>query len=183
MSYDNVTSPASLKYAHIERERRFLLQKRPTGIAVGRELWIQDRYLIGSTLRLRRVEEIGLPTQYKLGQKIRIDNFSPLKVAHTTMYLSEAEFDILATLPAKTLEKTRLVIPVGDLMLALDEFGDRLAGLFLAEIDLGVAGLMPELHPIELVTEVTDDERFTGGALSDTTKDDLFQLLMDYGVK
>ena len=60
------------------------------------------------------------------------------------MYLTEAEFETLATLPAKTLEKARLLSPLGDMTLAIDEFGGHLAGLFLAEIDLGVAGSMPE---------------------------------------
>ena len=99
------------------------------------------------------------------------------------MYLTEAEFETLATLPAKTLEKARLLSPLGDMTLAIDEFGGHLAGLFLAEIDLGVAGSMPESLPVEVAAEVTNDERFTGGALANITADDLRHLLVAHQIQ
>lgn len=142
-------SSAVLKYAHLERERRFLLPKQTFCITAARTLFIQDRYLVGSTLRLRRVEEIGQTPLFKLGQKTRLNSNSPSVIAHTTMYLTEAEFETLSTLPAKTLEKTRLLLPFGEMTLAIDEFSGQLAGLTLAEVDLGVAGSMPESLPIE----------------------------------
>ena len=72
----------------MENERRFLI-RNPVAASKGtKRLFIEDRYLIGTRLRLRRVEEFGLPTVYKLGQKIRFDNGSLSKNAHTTIYLS-----------------------------------------------------------------------------------------------
>lgn len=179
-----VSEPSTrLKYAHIERERRWLLAKQTLSIAAVRTLIIKDRYLIGSTLRLRRVEETGQPPIFKLGQKIRISSAFPSNVAHTTMYLTEAEFKTLATLPAKTLEKARLLLTLGEMTLAIDEFGGHLAGLFLAEIDLGVAGSMPESLPFEVAAEVTNDERFTGGALANITADKLQHLLVAHQIQ
>jgi len=39
-------------------------------------------------------------TVYKLGQKIRPDAADPALVMHTTLYLSAAEYDVIASLPA-----------------------------------------------------------------------------------
>ena len=48
----------SLKYAVVERERRFLLASLPEGIDCTRQ--IIDRYLTGTRLRLREVREADL---------------------------------------------------------------------------------------------------------------------------
>lgn len=171
-----------MKYAHIERERRYLLLGGMAGITPLRKLFIQDRYFNESTLRLRRVEEEGRSTVFKLGQKIRIGTDSPLKIAHTTMYIIENEFDLLATLPAKVLEKRRSIFPLGELHFAVDEFKGELSGLTLIEVDLGVEGLTHTELPLEKLIEVTLDERFTGGKLAGTSSRDLRLLLMEYGV-
>ena len=171
-----------MKYARVEKERRFLIRKFPE-VAQARTLAIQDWYLSNTNLRLRCVEEPGKLPVYKLGQKIRIDDLSLSTVAHTTMYLSENEFEALRALPSKSLMKTRALFPFGDLFLVIDEFDGELKGLMLAEIDLGVADVDIDSLPIEIVAEVTDDERFTGGALASTLSADLHRLLVEHGVK
>ena len=174
--------PISLKYANIENERRFLI-RNPVAIPINaRRLYIQDRYLVGTRLRLRSVEESGLPTVFKLGQKIRFDGGSPSENAHTTIYLSAEEFDLLAQLPANELEKVRWIDPIGNLSLAIEEFGGRLAGLVLAEVDLGTSGSMPSTFPIELSEEVTNDERFTGGELAKKTTQQLTSILDSFDI-
>ena len=172
----------SLKYAHVENERRFLIRNPIPRLNNPRRLYIQDRYLIGTRLRLRRVEESGLPTVFKMGQKIRFDNGSPSENAHTTIYLTAKEFDLFAHLPANKLEKIRWIIPIGDLSLAIDEFGGQLAGLVLAELDLGTSVTMPSTFPIELNAEVTNDERFTGGALAELTTRQLASILHSFNI-
>lgn len=167
----------SLKYAHIERERRFLFQGSIPSFSHVRSLQICDRYLLGTTLRLRRVDEFGLPTIFKLGQKVRIDGDQPSTNAHTTMYISKEEFDILAVLPCNTLEKVRRIEKIGDFNLSVDVFGSQLLGLVLAEIDLGVSGTFPDAFPLDLANEVTNDERFTGGALAKMTTKELNSIL------
>ena len=169
----------AFKYAHLERERRFLLWEQPSAIAYERSLSIQDRYLIDSRLRLRRVDEPGKTCVYKLGQKIRIDA-SPKTIAHTTLYLSEAEFDILSTLPATTLEKTRRLFTIDGLIVGIDDFGGQLSGLLLAEVDLGADGALPHSLPQMFAAEVTDDERFTGGSLANTSSETLVGLLSQH---
>ena len=174
--------PISLKYANVENERRFLIQN-PVAMPINaRRLCIQDRYLVGTRLRLRSVEESGLPIVFKLGQKIRFDGGSPSENAHTTIYLSAEEFDLLAQLPANELEKVRWINPIGNLSFAIDEFNGRLAGLVLAEVDLATSGTMPSTFPIELSAEVTNDERFTGGELAKTTTQQLASILNSFSI-
>lgn len=173
----------SLKYAHVENERRFLIRSPFATTSGLRRLHIRDRYLIGTRLRLRRVEEFGFPVVYKLGQKIRIDGSARSKNAHTTIYLSADEFDVLAHLPANELEKTRWLNPIGHLMLSIDEFGGRLAGLVLAEVDLGSTNTLPTMFPIDMNDEATNDERFTGGTLAKTTSEELTNILNSFNTR
>ena len=176
------TPSTQYKYAHLERERRFLLLEKPSDIVYDRALFIQDRYLIGSRLRLRRVDEPGKTCVYKLGQKIRLDD-SPKTIAHTTLYLSEAEFDILSALPATTLEKTRRLFTIDGVIVGIDEFDGQLSGLLLAEVDLGAGGAqrgVPSSLPNMFAAEVTDDERFTGGSLANTSSEELIGLLSQH---
>jgi CYTH domain-containing protein len=77
-------------------------------------------------------------------------------VWHTTMYLDDAEYAMLATLEARTLDKLRWSLSDGG---SADELLGALAGLVLIEGD----------RPFELpppAVEVTADERFCGDALA-----------------
>jgi hypothetical protein len=92
------------KYARIERERRFLLAEPPQPAAVTVRRHITDRYLPGTRLRLRRSE--GLPggvCELKLTQKVPSDRSGPVQGLITNTYLSPAEYELLASLPAATL--------------------------------------------------------------------------------
>ena len=176
------TSRPTLKYAHVERELRFLLPARPRSLDVVRTRRIRDRYLPETGLRLRLVEEAGRPPVRKLGQKVRLDEAEPSTVAHTTMYLSPAEYDTLLVLAADTLVKTRhTVVLGGGQHLAVDVFEDELRGLVTAELDLGADGHRPGDLGLDVIAEVTRDERFTGGALARTTAEQLSALLEEHG--
>ncbi|MEO6501220.1 MAG: hypothetical protein ABIQ09_04835 [Jatrophihabitantaceae bacterium] len=110
---------------------------------------ITDRYLDGTTLRLRRVEDAGAVT-YKLGQKIRADVDDPFVVRVTNLYLTAQEYQRLAALPAAVLVKTRWLVFHGAAGFAVDEFDGPLRGLLLAETEL------PETEPAE--TELAETE-------------------------
>ncbi len=94
-----MTFDVSMKYAHVEQERRFLLPELPSTVydLPGRR--ILDRYLDGTRLRLRLIEEAGKPPKRKLGQKVRLEGQPPLAVAHTTVHLDAHEYMLLARLP------------------------------------------------------------------------------------
>jgi CYTH domain-containing protein len=137
-----------VKYARIERERRFLLDGLPD-LPGARVLRITDRYLDGTRLRLRRVEEDGRDAVLKLGQKIPTE----AGIAHTTMYLDGDEQGVLLRLPAHELHKTRHLLDGW----AVDVHP---SGLVLAETETDAE------PPFGYVREVTDEVEFTGGALA-----------------
>ena len=68
---------------------------------------IVDRYLVGTRLRLRSVTAPGEATVHKLGHKVRPDPTDPGLVMHTSLYLSDDEYAVLAVLPGDELRKTR----------------------------------------------------------------------------
>jgi len=175
-----------MKYARWEAERRFLLASVPAVASTGAGAQLHDRYLRGTRLRLRRVVRPGEPPVHKLGQKVPGPPGWPPAVAHTSLYLDEAEYTLLAQLPADEVTKTRTLIGDGP-VLAVDVFTGRLAGLVLAEYELDPASddaigpELPELPGVaEVWAEVTDDVRFSGGALARTSAADLARLLASY---
>jgi CYTH domain-containing protein len=153
----------SLKYAHVERERRWLLMRVPDLPHEPRTVHVVDRYVHGT--RLREVSEPDGTIVRKLGQKVRLGD-DAREVAHTSLYLDEAEWAMLSALPADELTKTRTFVSLGPASIAVDVFEGPLAGLILAEVDAGEGDpvdLPAEYGPFD---EVTDDEAFTGGALA-----------------
>lgn len=150
----------SLKYARVERERRYLLARLPEGVVSTRE--IVDRYLVGTRLRLREVRESDGTVNRKLGHKVRLAE-GPEEVACTNFYLDVEEWALLAALPARTLRKTRHLVGRDGWVVAVDEHDD---GTLIAEIDDGdrPSGLIPDW--LDVVRDVTHDEAWTGAGLA-----------------
>lgn len=140
------------RYARLEDEQRYVVGSVPPGATAPR--LIEDRYLAGTRLRLRRVSGDG-PTVLKLGHKVPVEGAGPSAVLHTTCYLDDAEFEALCALPGRTIRKRRWSLGGG----AVDEFDGDLDGLVLVE---GQRPYAPDL----VCAEVTDDPAFTGGALA-----------------
>ena len=67
------------KYARVERERRFLLSGLPNDQPVTAVREITDRYLTGTTLRLRHMADQRDSHQYKFTQKIPTDRPGPVQ--------------------------------------------------------------------------------------------------------
>jgi CYTH domain-containing protein len=150
----------SLKYAVVERERRFLVSKLPDAAHERRR--IVDRYVTGTRLRLREVvTEDGVVTR-KLGHKVRLGE-GPQEIACTSLYLDDGEWDVLSRLPAKTLRKVRHLVTRGGVTVAIDELDD---GTLLAEIDDQDGAQVPVPSWLDVVRDVTDDEKWTGARLA-----------------
>ena len=157
-----------LKYAKVERERRWLLDGLPPLPDDARQVRIVDRYLHGTRLRLREVTETDGTVVRKLGHKVRLGD-DAREVACTSLYLDDAEWAALSALPGDVLSKLRVFVPHGEHMVALDVFEAPYDGLVLVEIDAGDRPVawpedLPERYHV--VREVTDDEAFTGAALA-----------------
>ncbi|MFI9565026.1 hypothetical protein [Streptomyces rishiriensis] len=169
------------KYARIERERRFLMPGPPASAPVTATRLIRDRYLNDTRLRLRRVERPDADApELKLTQKIPADQPGAVQGLITNTYLSQSEYDLLASLPAAVLSKTRLSLPP----LGVDVFDGPLEGLVLAEAEFGndqEAIAFP--FPPACVAEVTNDVRFTGGRLVRATRRELGAWLDEYGIR
>lgn len=155
-------SPGEGKYARPEVERRFLVTEMPEVTSPPR--LIEDRYLDGTSLRLRRLTVDG-DTVCKLTQKVRPNVDDPSVVLITNVYLTEGEFDLLAALPAVTLSKSRYVVPVDDARFVVDVFDAANAGLVMAEVEVDDLS-SPLPRPAWLGREVTHDDRYSGGQLA-----------------
>ncbi len=176
MHHPQAPTGKGTKYARHERERRFLLDEVPSG-GVVRTQWIEDRYIDGTRIRLRRSTVDGDAPTYKLTQKVPAPDGGPGLI--TTMYLDEAEYAAFAAMPAASLTKTRHSVPP----YGVDVFEGPLAGLLLAEVEYDDDEAMSSFTPlIPVVAEVTTDVRFSGGRLAATSPTDLARLLVDFGL-
>jgi CYTH domain-containing protein len=156
-----------------EREKRWVLRRLPDGVTDPVD--ILDKYLAASTLRLRRARSSSTVV-YKLGQKVRHDPTDPSINQVTNMYLSQSEFELLGQARGAVLSKTRWHWTVGNRVFSVDQFGEPLRGLVVAEIELPVDGVDPTTPPLTMA-DVTDDDRFSGGRLATLTRRDAEDLL------
>lgn len=172
------------KYARFELERRFLVAHLPSEIAEDRGWRITDRYLTNTDLRLRQMEPIdGGEAVLKLGQKQvpSPPDFSRMTI--TNIYLSPSEYSVLAELPALELHKRRYSVQEDGRTFGVDVFEAHLSGLILAEVGFETSEEMkqPLSLPSWVLREVSDDVRFTGGALAALTPDGAAELIGQIG--
>jgi CYTH domain-containing protein len=152
------------KYAWVERERRWLCRTVPVDRIVRSEA-IVDLYVTGTQLRLREATPIGGgETMRRLGRKADVSASTRLL---TSIYLAPEEYRLLSSLPGAILRKTRHYLgQVGGAELSIDTFEGALSGLILAEAEFDDSAAMAAYPNPEFATrEVTDDLRYTGGAL------------------
>jgi CYTH domain-containing protein len=151
----------------------------PSSVTVTR--LILDRYLEGTRLRLRRTERPDTGSrELKLTQKVPADRPGAVQGLITNTYLSQAEYDLLASLPAAVLSKTRSSVPP----LGVDVFDGPLEGLVLAEAEFdGDEEALAFVPPAECVAEVTDDVRFTGGRLVRASRRELSAGPAEFGLR
>lgn len=168
MDIDEATAAAlgfpKLKYAWVERERRWLCRDIPLA-RVRESMAITDLYVTGTRLRLRETLPLdGGPPMRRLTRKADVDAATRLL---TSIYLAEPEFALLASLPGRLLKKIRhrLAGPAGVVM-SIDRFEGPLEGLILAECEFETAEALAAFPPPDFaIREVTDDPRYRGGAL------------------
>jgi CYTH domain-containing protein len=168
MEIDPATATAlgfpKLKYAWVERERRWLCKEMPMDRVIGADS-ITDLYVTGTRLRLREATPLdgGAPMR-RLTRKADVDAATRLL---TSIYLAPEEFALLSGLPGKVLRKTRHRLALdGGVTMSVDRFEGDLAGLILAEKEFETHEAMAAfVAPAFCVREVTDDPRYTGGAL------------------
>ena len=156
------------KYACLEVEYRYLLNKIPAGLLDNPKGWlITDRYFPHTRLRLRHMQSFSGDEQiYKLTQKYRSETQNADETTITNMYLTEAEYHHFETLEAKILKKKRYPYSLANFSLSIDVFEGRHQGLILAEMEVEKkAGVDELVFPSFVLQDVTEDPFFRGGNL------------------
>lgn len=150
------------RYALLEIERRWLVDLAAVGDLTDVPYRvIDDLYIAGTRLRLRKVTDRNGVGVFKLGKKY--GKRTPLAEPITTLYLSDAEHQKLAGLPGASLTKKRYTIAGG----SLDVFPPPHDGLAIFELELPSEEAAGAYVPPPFVRrEVTGDPSFTGFALA-----------------
>jgi CYTH domain-containing protein len=163
------------KYACLELERRYLLHKPPDGLLEGGAgTAIIDHYLENTRLRLRHMRLASGEQVYKFTQKYQAADRDATETTITNLYLSEAEYRLLAQLGGKKLVKTRYPYAYRGREYGIDVFEDELAGLVLAETECASQEEVQSLSKPDFALEdVTADPFFKGGNLVNLTNREL----------
>lgn len=152
------------KYSRPEFERRFhVAAERLPPLDPATARLIEDRYIVGSRLRLRRMSGGGAETVHKFCKKYGGGPGEPI----VNIYLTAAEYAVLAALPGRALTKRRFLLDVAAVRFGIDLFVDPHAGLMLCEVEAeSQVGLDRIALPDWVGAEVTADADFTGGVLA-----------------
>lgn len=177
----NTVVPES-KYARIERERKFLLQDLPEGLTrADHHLQITDNYITGTRLRIRKVRD-PRTNQWvvKFTQKFAPDESDLSRTLITNTYLNAAESEVLSLFEANEIRKNRYKFDYEGHNYGIDMFLGDLFGLVLAEVSFDTDEELEELTmPTFALAEVTNDPKFSGGALCQLTFAELKEEIKD----
>jgi len=164
------------KYARVERERRYLLQDLPEGLTrADHHLQITDNYITGTRLRIRKVRD---PNTNKWIVKFT-QNFAPdpadlSRTIITNIYLNAIEAETLSVFEANEIRKNRYPFPFEGREFSIDMFLGDLFGLVLAEVSFETdEELVNFQKPPFAIADVTNNEIFSGGKLSELTFEDI----------
>lgn len=167
----NTIVPES-KYSRIERERRYLLQDLPEGLTrADHHLQITDNYITGTRLRIRKVRDPQTNKWVvKFTQKFAPDANDLSRTVITNTYLNAIEAETLAIFDANEIRKNRYKFEFAGHKFSIDMFLGDLFGLVLAEVSFDTDEELDSfpLPPFALA-DVTNNEIFTGGKLSQLT--------------
>ena len=156
-----------LKYARVELERRWLVDRaaRP-GLEDAFLTLIEDRYIVGTRMRLRQMSRPDLgEIKWKLTKKYDCVEACARPIVST--YLTQREYDLLRTLPARELAKRRHHLEFDGRWWSVDLFDGALAGLEMVECEAERREPLDLLVPPDwALREVTDLPQWQCGSLA-----------------
>ena len=167
----NTVVPDS-KYARVERERRYLLPDLPEGLTrADHHLQITDNYITGTRLRIRKVRDPKTNKWVvKFTQKFAPNPNDFSRTIITNTYLSAIEAETLSMFDANEIRKNRYKFEFEGRTFSIDMFIGDLFGLVLAETGFESDEEMDNFPlPSFALADVTNNELFTGGRLSELT--------------
>jgi len=165
----NTIVPES-KYARFERERRYLLHNLPEGLSrADHHLQITDNYITGTRLRIRKVRDPQTNKWIvKFTQKFAPNPDDLSRTIITNTYLSAIEAETLSIFEANEIRKNRYKFEFEGREFAVDMFIGDLFGLVLAETSFDNDDELDNFPaPPFAIADVTNNEVFTGGRLSE----------------
>ncbi len=151
-----------IKYSLPEIERRWLMDIANVARLddVPFQL-IEDRYLVGTHLRLRKIVTADKQMAFKLGKKY--DKTSEVSQPITNLYIDAQEYATLARLDAAVATKRRYSIQGG----SLDVYVAPNAGFAVFEVEFVTEDAAKHYMPPGFVgEEITGDTRYSGYALT-----------------
>jgi CYTH domain-containing protein len=158
---------AEPKYAHVELERRWLVDSAARSpLDACYSTFIEDRYIDGTRIRLRRMSRPDLgETKWKLTKKYEAE--IPEARPIVTTYLTQAEFDVLCRLQGSELAKRRYHLRFDGRDWSVDVFEGALEGLEVLECEAEDRAALDQLTPPPwALREVTHLSRWQCGALA-----------------
>ncbi|MEK6333540.1 MAG: hypothetical protein AABM67_01245 [Acidobacteriota bacterium] len=180
----NTVVPES-KYARIERERRYLLQDLPEGLSrADHHLQITDNYITGTRLRIRKVRDPRTNKWIvKFTQKFAPNPEDLSRTIITNTYLNAIEAETLGLFAANEIRKNRYPFEFEGRRFSVDMFLGDLFGLVLAEVSFE-SDDEPDIFakPPFAVADVTNNELFSGGRLSELTFEDIRDEIARHGL-
>ena len=171
LTEQNTVVPES-KYARIERERRYVLQDLPPGLTrVDPHVQITDNYITGTRLRIRKVRDPRTNKwTVKFTQKYALKPGDLSRTVITNTYLNALEADTLAVFEGNEIRKNRYKFEFDGTTFGVDMFLGDLFGLVLAEVSFDSDEEMKAFpQPPFVIAEVTNNDLFSGGKLSQLT--------------
>jgi CYTH domain-containing protein len=150
------------KYARAEIERRWLVDLSSVGTLEGvPSKIIEDRYVVGTQLRLRKFIGPGARIEYKFGKKYGKQSLWSEPIVN--LYLEEQEYKLLFNLPARCARKQRYSIAGG----SLDIYESPNAGMAIFEVEFeSEAAASSYSPPAFIIREVTGDPQLSGATLT-----------------
>lgn len=167
----NTIVPES-KYAHIERERRYLLRDLPVGMTrADPHLQITDTYITGTRLRIRKVREPRTNKwTVKFTQKFAPDPNDLSRTVITNTYLNALEAEVLSVFNTNEIRKNRYHFDFEGREFGVDMFLGDLFGLVLAEVSFETDEELDNFpKPPFALVDVTNEPLFSGGKLCELT--------------
>jgi CYTH domain-containing protein len=164
------------KYAHVERERRFLLRGYPPELEPKHyHTQIFDNYITNTRLRLRKIREpYKREWTWKLTQKFAPDREDFSRTLITNIYLTQAEYEMFQIFEGNEIRKNRYPYEHEGRKFSVDVFLGQLHGLILAEIEFDSDAELDNFQlPSFAHMDVTNDPMFTGGRLVELTADEI----------
>jgi CYTH domain-containing protein len=170
---------AKMKYAAIERERRWLCAELPDIAGNSDAIYlIDDLYITNTQMRLRDARRPdGTSSWPRLARKVDVDASHRLI---TSIYLSPSELALFKGMPGKRLHKRRYAVKHGDQRMGIDQFSNALTGLVLVEAEFEDDASMAAFSaPDWVLREVTVDPTFSGGHLASLTDEEAMSLVVE----